>query len=198
MSQIEVGRLLRSNILGFTAGCNLHQFSIPKFGGLVRASLVDQQQVYGVITNIRIVDDALFRQVARTALINPAVQADQRMNRMIPVELTILSVGFRERNGQIRHQLPPRPPLSLESLYQCDAPEILDFISIGQEYLGYLLQSTETPPIDLLISHLSLVKVVAQNAGKPEWVRDALRFLQRQLQQNSPDQYVRLATAVTR
>jgi hypothetical protein len=49
MSEIEIGRLLRSSTTGCVVGCRVSQLTAPAFGGLVRIPLDRHYQVYGLI-----------------------------------------------------------------------------------------------------------------------------------------------------
>ena len=107
--QIEIGRLLRAGTTGFTAGCRVSQFTVPALGSLVRASLGDSYQVYGLIYDIHIDDDGLVRQLVTADNVSEEVLRDNRERRIVPVEMSVMAVGY-EQNGRIFHTLPPRPP----------------------------------------------------------------------------------------
>ena len=57
-------------------------------------------QVYGLIHDIHIDDDGLVRQLVTAEGVEEAVIADNRMNRNVPLEMSVLSVGYR-RAGSI-------------------------------------------------------------------------------------------------
>ena len=113
MTAIEIGRLLRAGTSGFVAGCRVSQVDAPIFGGLVRAPLGENYNVYGLIYDIRIDDDGIVRQLVTAEKVDANVVADNRINRNVPIEVSVLTVGYQQ-NGTIRHLLPPRPPLSLD------------------------------------------------------------------------------------
>ena len=126
MTQIEIGRLLRAGTTGFIAGCSVSQFEAPAFGALVRAPLGNRYQVYGLIYDIHIDDDGLVRQLVTADNVSAEVMHDNRERRIVPVEMSVLAVGY-EQDGKIFHLLPPRPPLSLDVIYLCDDNEIGTF-----------------------------------------------------------------------
>jgi len=169
MTILEVGKLLRAATSGFVAGCAVSQFEVPAFGGLVRAQISEQYQVYGLITDIRIEDDGLVRQLVTAEAVSAEVLRDNRERRIVPVEISALTVGYAQ-NEHIFHLLPPRPPLSLDSLYACDEDETWRFVSAGERlgYLRHILRAAETPVGELLAAHL-------QQAGKnqPVWQQQA-------------------------
>jgi hypothetical protein len=152
MTPIEIGRLLRAGTTGFTAGCSVTQFEAPAFGALVRAPLGDQYQVYGLIYDIHIDDDGLVRQLVTADNVSAEVMRDNRERRIVPVEMSVLSVGY-EQNGKIHHMLPPRPPLSLDVIYSCDDGEIVRFTEkFG--YFRHILNSQEAPVGELIAAHI--------------------------------------------
>ena len=102
MESIEIGRLLRSGTTGFVAGCSVSQLDAPVFGGLVRAPLGNEYQVYGLIYDIHIDDDGLVRQLVTSDNVSAEVIADNRERRIVPVEMSILTVGY-EQDGQVSH-----------------------------------------------------------------------------------------------
>jgi hypothetical protein len=152
MAHIEIGRLLRAGTTGFIAGCSVSQFEAPAFGALVRAPLGDQYQVYGLIYDIHIDDDGLVRQLVTADNVSAEVMRDNRERRIVPVEMSGLSVGY-EQDGKIHHLLPPRPPLSLDMIYSCDDREIGKFTErFG--YFRHILNSQEAPVGELIAAHI--------------------------------------------
>jgi hypothetical protein len=154
-TQIEIGRLLRAGTTGFIAGCRVSQLTVPAFGALVRAPLGEGYQVYGLIHDIHIDDDGLVRQLVTADNVTEEVMRDNRERRIVPVEMSVLAVGF-EQDGKIHHLLPPRPPLSLDVIYLCDDKDIMRFTSTGRfGYFRHILQSKELPVGEVLAAHLS-------------------------------------------
>jgi hypothetical protein len=152
MSSIEIGRLLRSGTAGFVAGCRVNQLDAPAFGALVRAPLGDGYQVFGLIHDIRVDDDGLVRQLVTADNVSAEVMRDNRERRIVPIELSVLVVGF-EQDGKVHHLLPPRPPLSLDVIYLCETDEIRRFTQrLG--YFRHILNSEGIPIGDLLAAHL--------------------------------------------
>ena len=75
-----------------------------------RAHLGDSYQVYGLIYDIHIDDDGLVRQLVTADNVSEEVLRDNRERRIVPVEMSVMAVGY-EQAGKIYHMLPPRPPL---------------------------------------------------------------------------------------
>lgn len=177
---IEIGKLLRAGTAGFVVGCSVAQFSQPRFGALVRVPVEENYEIFGVIQNIRIDDDGLVRQlVSSGALINDEILRDNRERRIVPVEMSVLSVGTIE-DGKIWHMLPPRPALSLEKIFLCDDREIVMFTSgEGIRYLRHLLRADDAPIPELIASHIAQVEKA--HSDPQVWVSAAASFLIQQL-----------------
>lgn len=153
-NNIEIGRTLRASTEGFVVGCRVEQLSAA-FGDLVKARLTDDSVVYGLIYKIDVEDDPLVRRLVLLDGLDPAMIEDQRQNRLVPIEMSVLTVGYQD-NGNAAYGLSRRPPLSLDPVYACnDLGEVQTFTG----NLGYLRLITRADPaqvpIDqLLITHL--------------------------------------------
>ena len=150
--QIEIGRLLRAGTTGFIAGCRVNQLDAPAFGALVRAPLGEGYQVYGLIRDIHIDDDGLVRQLVTADNVSDEVMKDNRERRIVPVEMSVLAVGY-EQDGKVYHLLPPRPPLSLDVIYLCDDKDIAKFTEkFG--YFRHILTSKDLPVGEVIAAHI--------------------------------------------
>lgn len=179
MSAIPIGYLLRASTAGFVAGCRVAQFESdsPILGSLVRAPLGGHAEVYGLIYDIHIDDDGLVRQLVTAERVDEAIIADNRENRTVPVELSVLAVGYRQ-DGRISHLLPPRPPLSLDVIYLCDAEEMRQFTSAGRfGYFRHVLRAADLPAGDLLAAHLQQTSQAHASAGNTTWIHAACQEL---------------------
>jgi hypothetical protein len=176
MTQIEIGHLLRAGTTGFIAGCRVNQLEAPAFGALVRAPLGAGYQVYGLIHDIHIDDDGLVRQLVTAENVSEEVMRDNRERRIVPVELSVLSVGY-EQDGRVYHMLPPRPPLSLDVIYLCDDGEVVRFTSAGRfGYFRHVLSSQDIPVGELLAAHIQQAGTAhGKESGK--WKEDAIQEL---------------------
>jgi hypothetical protein len=186
MSEIIVGRLLRSHISGFVVGCRIAQLEGIQFGALVKARLDSQVQTAGIVSDIRIYDDALVRQVAKNPQATEGVLTDNRLNRSVPVEISVLSVGYW-RDGEIHHRLATRPPLSLEVIHLCSEAETVAFTSTGDcSYLNHLLNGGEFPAVELIAAHIRWVQDIQDKVGATLWWQDAHNMLTARLRENVP------------
>ena len=174
MASIQIGHLLRAGTTGFVAGCSVSQMETPALGALVRAPLDKDYSVYGLITDIHIDDDGLVRQLVTAGNISPEVMHDNRERRIVPVEMSVLAVGY-ELGGKIFHLLPPRPPLSLDVIYLCSDTELAKFTSAGKfGYFRHILQARDIPVGEVLAAHILNVKRKTKNEI---WVEAATREL---------------------
>lgn len=152
----EIGRVLRASTTGFSVGCRVNQLSGPSFGCLVKAQPMDSEQsIYGLVYNMHIDDDPLVRRLILAENPRPSVIEDQRNNRLLPIEMSVLTVGF-ELEGQLQRGLPPRPPLNLDPVFLClDQDEVMRFTE-NPSYLRLILRAVDTPvPVDqLLVAHV--------------------------------------------
>jgi hypothetical protein len=155
----EIGRVLRASTTGFVAGCQVAQLALPAFGCLVKAQPVDEREaIYGLVYDIHIDDDPLVRRLVLADNPPESVINDQRRNRLLPVEMSILAVGYR-LDGHIYHGLPPRPPLNLDPVELCvDSGEVIEFT----DRLGYLrlvlrAVGSNVPVEPLLVAHIAHV-----------------------------------------
>ncbi len=65
----------------------------------MRAPLGDGYQVYGLIHDIHIDDDGLVRQLVTADNVSDEVMRDNRERRIVPVEMSVLAVGY-EQDGK--------------------------------------------------------------------------------------------------
>jgi hypothetical protein len=177
MTSLPIGYLLSAGTTGFVAGCSVSQVDAPVFGALVKAPLGIDQGVYGLIHNIAISDDGLVRQLVTAGNVTAEVMQDNRERRIVPVEISVLAVGF-ENGDRISHLLPPRPPLSLDRIYLCPPADLVRFTAAGRfGYFRHLLQAEDIPTGELLAAHLQQARHAHQQAGSLEWFDAAAREL---------------------
>ena len=177
MTSFEIGRLLRAGTIGFVAGCRVSQKKTPDFGALVRVPLGDGYQVYGLIYDIRIDDDGLVRQLVTAEEMADSTVEDSRYNRIVPIEMSVLSVGY-EQDGKIQHLLPPRPPLSLDVIYLCDDNDLARFTSAGRfGYFRHILRAKDAPIGEILAAHIRQAGAAQQPAWKEAATQELITLL---------------------
>ncbi len=177
---LEIGKLLRASITGCVVGCAVTQLETPQFGGMVRIPLERGYQVYGLIYDIHIDDDGLVRQLVTAGLpVSQEIIADNRLNRNVPVEISVLFSGY-EQDECVYHLLPPRPPLTLDAIYPCAAAEMARFTCAGRGRFGYfrhILRAADLPVGELLAAHLKQAGDANRALGFPEWLSQATQEL---------------------
>lgn len=195
MNTIPIGRLLRSSIQGCVVGCKLNEQTTPHFGQMLLIPLDEHTQVFGLVYDIHIDDDGLVRQLVTANNISEEVIEDNRRNRNVPLEISVLFVGF-ETNGQIYHLLPERPPLTLDSIYPCPAVDLARFTPAGKTgYLRHLLRAQDLPLAELLAVHLREAIAAHQVEGS-DWAARAVESIVAMLKDDSP-QLMDVLTAVS-
>jgi hypothetical protein len=174
---VEIGRLLRAGTSGCVIGCRVTQLDSPAFGGMVRIPLDKGYQIYGLIHDIHIDDDGLVRQLITAEGVPEEVILDNRHNRNVPVEISVLLIGYAQ-GGKIHHLLPPRPPLTLDAIYICDDEETCRFSSAGHfGYFRHVLRAQDLPTGELLAAHLHQVQRAQLASGNRDWIRAATQEL---------------------
>jgi hypothetical protein len=166
---IEIGKLLRAGTTGFVIGCRVTQIDTPPFGALVKAPVGDGYEIYGLIHDVHIDDDGLVRQLVTSAGIDESIIQDNRANRNVPLEMSVLSVGYR-LGARILHLLPPHPPLSLDAIYLCSREEVCRFTSEGRfGYFRHVLRAGDVPVGELLAAHVLQAQMAHVALGTPTW-----------------------------
>ena len=177
MNQIKdkiMGRLLRAGTSGFVVGCRVSHLDAPSFGALVKVPLEHRYQIFGMIYDIHVDDDGLIRQLVTADDVDESIIADNRINRIVPLEISVLSIGFRQGQRDY-HLLPPRPPLSLDLVYLCSQQEICRFTSAGGRfgYFRHILRAKDLPVSELLAAHLKQARAAHEACGDKEWFKIA-------------------------
>ena len=181
---IEIGRVLRASTTGFAVGSRVNQLTAPGFGSLVKAQPAEAREaIFGLIYDINIDDDQLIRRLVMVEEPRPEVIEDQRRNRLLPIEMSVLAVGYK-RDGEMVHGLPPRPPLNLDPVELCQDPEEVKLFTKKLGYLRLILRAagSHVPVDQLLVAHLNDMYRIRRNDTK--WVREALDELIELLRSN--------------
>lgn len=143
--------VLRSSLAGFTAGCITLQPDSPCFGDLVKAEQGNFQSL-GLIYDVKMHDDPVVRQVILANQLEHELVLDQRENRLAPIEISVLMVGWLA-NQTMRCGLPPQPPLCLDKVTICEETELRNF-SADLTYLRLILNASGVSADELLAAHL--------------------------------------------
>jgi len=148
---LPIGWVLRAGTTGFVVGCRVLQPNVPQFGDLVKV-LLDSAGIFGLIYDVQVKDDPAVRQLILAGEMEPEAVLDQRENRLVPIEIGVLVVGYQQ-GKRIWQGLPPQPPLSLDTLMTCSEAELRAFTA-SLNYLQLALNARQLPADELLAAHL--------------------------------------------
>lgn len=180
---LPLGRVLRSSTTTFTFG-SLDNADLPAFGALVAAE-VGPIWVYGLVYEVIIQDDPFVRQVVAAAgeLTAERIE-DMRQRRQVPVEITALTVAYRQENRVYQH-LPPRPPAALQPIWACDdattAQVMADFA-----FFRTVLNAAHCPGEELLAAALRRAAACRPPEQEKAYLLEAGRELARLLAADLP------------
>jgi hypothetical protein len=152
MMNTAIGRLLRSSTTGFVFGGAVPEPEVPCFGDFVKAPAQRQQaEVIGLVYDITIEDDQFVKQMATIPDLSEAYILDQRENRQVPIEVSVLAVGYRQLRDRAEffQALPPQPPITLDQISLC-APDEVRAFNARLDYLGLILAAPDIPADELL------------------------------------------------
>ncbi len=145
----EIGRVIQANTTQFTAGCRTLLHDIPSFGDFVRVLTQDGSIVYGFIYNVSIQSDSPVRQLIAAQELPEEYIKDQIENRLLPVEFSVVVVGYK-RQDRIRQELPPQPPMPFSLVERCSDEEVREFAQSGFDFLRTILNIPGIPSDDLI------------------------------------------------
>lgn len=184
--QPVIGSVLRASTMGFVCGTRSQDIEHPSFGAFVRTrhEPSDEAEVIGLIYAISIDDDPLVRQLILANNMNQATTRDQRENRMVPVEISVVNIGYIQA-GRVYHNLPPRPPLSLDPVLLCDAPTVARFTA-RLDFLRLVLNASDVPTEQLLAAVLKFAAAARPDAERRAFLVEAGRLLAGLLSQDLP------------
>lgn len=160
--EIPVGRVLRASTRGFTVGCRVMQPDIPAFGSFVRAEArAPECSILGLITDVAVEDDLFVR---RFIIADPPeeVVRDQRENRQVPIEVSVLAIGYCQGDDVVQ-RIPPQPPVTMDYLYPCTAEQVVGFTG-RLDYFRLVLDAPGVAADELLAASLQ----IAARARLPE------------------------------
>ena len=185
---LQIGRLLRASTTSCVVGCKVTQREAPALGSLVRIPIDSQTgiSIYGLISDIHVDDDGLVRQLVTAEGVSDEVILDNRNNRNVPLEISVIFCGH-ETSGKVSHLLPPRPPLTLDQIFLCTEEEVFAFTLPPRfGYFRHLLRANDIPVGEILASHLQQTAPLHQQKGNPGWGREAGRELITALRDDYP------------
>jgi hypothetical protein len=104
--------------------------------------------------------------------------------RRVPVEASVLCVGFQENTGEIRQTLSAQPPITLDDVFNCDDDEVMQFTR-KLDFFRLVLDARDTPCDELLAASIRLSRDVRVVSQRETFIRDCGRELARLLANDS-------------
>ena len=176
---LPVAWVLRSSTTGFAVGCRVLEPEMPQFGSFVKVPVTDALTVIGLIYDVRVNDDPSVRQLILAGDMSPEAILDQRQNRLVPIEMSVLVVGYWQ-NGLYIQNLPPQPPITLDALYPCTADEIRDFTE-RLDYLSLIVKTRQIPVDEVIVANLILAATTYPPQTRRRFLLEAAREISRLL-----------------
>jgi hypothetical protein len=184
-SVATIGRLLRSSTTGYVFGCSVPEPDVPRFGDFVKAPAQrGRTNVIGLIYDIVIEDDPFVRQMVATRDLDEAYILDQRENRQVPIEVSVLSIGYTGGDN-VTSGLPPQPPVTLDSIHPCTPAEVLG-CTASFDYLRLIMNSPEAPADELIVVSLRKAADARPPEDRTAFLRSAGRELAKLMSRDLP------------
>ncbi len=176
---ITIGNVLRADIRGFVVASRIPEPEVPTFGTFVRAPIQQgRADLMGLVYNISLQDDPFLRNLAVTLhQSEEEIIRDQRENRAIPVEISVVAVGYRDDAGY-HYGLPPQPPMILYRITVCDEEEVYQMTD-SPDFLRALLDNREVPANELIPAALKKAADLRSESQLDAFYLEAGRYLAR-------------------
>jgi hypothetical protein len=125
----------------------------------------------------------LIRRLVMVEAPRREVIEDQRNNRILPIEMSVLAVGYR-LNGGLHYSLPPRPPMNLDPVVLVEDPQELAEFTRNLGYLRLILRAEggRVPVDQLLVAHMN--DVYRRRGEDAAWIVAVVRELIELLRSN--------------
>ncbi len=150
-----IGKVLRSSTQQFVFGTKVPKHDVPIFGSLVKTTIQFQSAtVYGLIFNIEIQDDGMTKMLSVAEDVSQE-EIDWQRSRRVPVEASVLCVGYEPLGQPVRYNLPAQPPITLDPIFACDQEEMCGFTS-KIDYFRLIIDNREVPSDELLAASIRL------------------------------------------
>lgn len=188
---IAIGRVTRCSIRGFAGATQLPEPAFPSFGDFCRAEFrrgaatakaAPSGYAIGLIYDLSVQDDELARQLAAADRPTAEQLLDSQYRRAVPVEISALTVGYRE-GERWDASLPPQPPLTLSEIHLLRDDEVRAFTDdLG--FIRHILSAETVPPEDLLAAALARAAAARPASSRREYILRAAREAARRLSQD--------------
>lgn len=119
------------NERGFVFGGRMPPQALPELGSLVKTPLDDTKELVGLIYGIEIQGNEVTRALSVHAEQLDPAEIEYHRNRLVPVNVSVLNVGYLEQQGDIKravHLPPSRLPATLSEVHPLTDPEVQLFV----------------------------------------------------------------------
>lgn len=175
-----IGKVLRAETRSFVFGCRVERQSVPIFGSLVRTRIQHRDTtIYGLIYNIAIEDDGMTKMLSVAEDVRAEDIAWQRARR-VPVEASVLCVGYAEAGADVRYALPAQPPITLDEVHACEDDEVERFTA-RVDWMRLILDSRDVPTEELLAASIRIAREAHPEAARTAFTRTCAHELARWL-----------------
>ena len=157
-----IGKVLKANTTSYVFGTRVPKQDVPIFGSLVRVNIQFRNAVvFGLIYNIEVLDDGMTKMMSVADDLK-AEDIEWQRNRRVPVEASVLSVGYEadvpNANGsgrrELHYALPPQPPITLDEVTVCDEADVRKFTG-KCDFYRLVLEARDAPCDELLAASIS-------------------------------------------
>ncbi len=181
---ISIGNVLRSDIRTFVVASRIPEPQVPTFGTFVHVPIQQgEASLIGLVYDIRLQDDPFLKNLA--VVVQPddpryeEIVRDQQQNRALPVEISVVAVGYRDAAGY-HYGLPPQPPMILHTITVCSAEEVAA-ITASPDFMRLLLENGAVSAEELIPRALLRAYPLHRERGNVDFLLEAGRYLARYL-----------------
>ncbi|MBN1876872.1 MAG: hypothetical protein JXA33_21800 [Anaerolineae bacterium] len=177
---IRIGNVLRADIRGFVIASRIPEPQVPTFGTFVRVPIQQgEADLIGLVYDIRLQDDPFLRNLAITVVegdpqYNEIIK-DQQENRALPVEISVVAVGYHDEDGY-HYGLPPQPPMILHTITVCSKEEVRH-ITESPDFMQPILDNRDVPADELIPRALLRSSKLRPEAIREDFLLQAGRYL---------------------
>jgi hypothetical protein len=184
---IVIGSVLRADIGGFVIASRIPEPEVPTFGTFVRAPIQrGQADVLGIVYDIKLQDDPFLKNLAVTVTSRDSAEyseiiRDQQENRVLPVEISVVAVGYRQaENESVRYSygFPPQPPMVLRRIQVCSAEEI-HRITGHPDFLRVLLDNKNVPADELIPAVVQRAVMSHPSSTREDFIFECGKYIAR-------------------
>ena len=173
-----IGKVLRASTQQFVFGTKVPKRDVPIFGSLVKTTIQFQSAtIYGLIFNIEIQDDGMTKMLSVADDVSQE-EIEWQRSRRVPVEASVLCVGYQPEGQPMRYSLPAQPPIILDPIYACDDDEMCQFAS-KVDYFRLIVNNREVPSDELLAASIRLCADAHGDGGRDAYLLKCGRELAR-------------------